>query len=65
MHVLKLVDCLEDKPKVLPVKTQKTTVETTARDQAEEEKKRQKFTVWCELVQYLDKDSTSFDSASQ
>ncbi len=60
MHVLKLGDCLDDKLEVPAVKTQDTAAETTARDKAEEEKKRQRFMVWCELVQCLDKASINF-----
>ncbi len=63
--MLKLGDCQEDKTKVPTVKTQETAAETTARDKAEEEKKRHGFRVWCELVQCLDKGSINFIRLSE
>ncbi len=56
MHARKQVDKL----KVPPVDIQDKTTETTATDETEEEKKRQMFMVWCQLVQGLDKDSNEF-----
>ncbi len=44
LHVLKMVDGLEDKLKVPAVKTRETAAETTARDHVEEQK-RDKFKV--------------------
>ena len=60
MHVLTLGDYLDDKLKVPAVQTQETAVETTVRDQGEEEKKRQRFMVWREPVRCLDKGSINF-----
>ena len=60
MHMLNLGKCLEDKLTVPAYKEDETRGEETARVKAEDERKKQRFMVWCELVQCLDKASINF-----
>ena len=60
MYMLNLGKCLEDKLTVPAYKEDETRGEETARVKAEDERKKQRFMVWCELVQCLDKPSINF-----
>lgn len=60
LHVLNLGDCLEDKLDVPEEKEGESAEETDARTKAEVERKRQRFMIWNELVQCLDKVSINF-----
>ena len=55
MHMLNLGKCLEDKLTVPAFKKDETRGEETARVKAEDERKKQRFLVWCDLVQCLGK----------
>ena len=55
MHMRNLGKCLEDKLTVPAYKEDETRGDETARVKAEDERKKQRFMVWCELVQCLDK----------
>ena len=60
MHMLNLGKCLEDKLTVPVYKEDETRGEELARVKAEDERKKQRFMVWCDLVQCLDKASINF-----
>ena len=60
MHMLYLGKSLEDKLTVPAHKEDETRGEETTRVKAEDERKKQRFMVWCELVQCLDKASFNF-----
>ena len=53
LHVLKLEDCLGEELQLPAVKTKETAAKTAAKEQAGEEKKTQRFLIWCEFVQRL------------
>ena len=58
--MLNLGKFLEDKLTVPAYKEDETTGEETARVKADDERKEQRFMVWCELVQCSDKVSINF-----
>ena len=60
MYMLNLGKCLEDKLTVPVYKEDETRGEETARVKSEDERKKQRFMVWCEFVQCLDKASINF-----
>ena len=59
-HFGLVMKCLEDKLTVPAYKEDETRGEDTARVKAEDKRKKQRFMVWCELVQCLDKASINF-----
>ena len=60
MHMLNLGKYLKDKLTVPAYKEDETRGEETARVKEDDERKKQRFIVWYELVQCLDKASINF-----